>query len=121
MVAVPRILLVCCLLLPLPALAARTTPADHPVALKLELGQPTAVVMPEPIAKVTVGLDDKALTADYDGVYLFLALKDPNVVGRLFVILQSSKLHTLTFRVASPPDDVVSLVSTTTAGTSAQP
>ena len=114
MIGVPRTLLVCCLLLPVPALAARTTPADYPVALKLELGQPTAVVMPEPITKVTVGLDEKTFSADYDGVYLFLLLKDPSVIGRLFVVVQSGKLHTLTFKVASPADDIVSLVSTAT-------
>jgi len=120
MVGVPRTLLVCCLLLPLPALAARTTPADHPVALKLELGQQTAVVMPEPITKVIVAQDDKVLSVDYEGVYLFVLVKDSTYSGRLFVVLQSGKLQAVTFKIASPSDDIVSLVSTTT-GKSAPP
>src|SRR5215471_1067721 len=113
MVVVPRLFLVCCLLLPLTAFAARTAPADHPVALKLELWQQAAVVMTEPIIKVVVAQDDKVLSADYEGVYLFVLVKDPTYVGRLFVVLQSGKLQAVTFKVANPPDDIVSLVSTT--------
>src|SRR5262245_51500642 len=111
MVVVPRIVLVCCLLFPLPAFAARTAPADQPVALKLELGQQTAVIMLEPILKVVVAQDEKVLSTDYEGVHFFVLVKDPTYLGRAFVVLQSGKLQRVDFKVASPPDDIVSLVS----------
>jgi hypothetical protein len=90
-----------------PALAARTLPADRPVAVKLELSQPTALALPEPIASVSVGLAPERISLDYDGPYLFLLPLDPTITGRLFVVGQSGTLYVVTFKVAVPADDVV--------------
>src|SRR5712691_8024103 len=90
-----------------PARAARTLSADHAIAVKLEPSQPTAIVLPEPVASVSVGVAPERFSLDYDGPYLFLLPLDPTVAGRLFVVGQSGTLYTLTFQVAAPADDVV--------------
>jgi hypothetical protein len=94
------------------ALAARSLSADHPIAVKLEPSQPTAVAFPEPVASVSVGLATERFSLDYDGPYLFLLPLDPAVTGRIFVVGQSGKLYPLTFQVARPADDVVHVTAT---------
>jgi hypothetical protein len=103
----------CCLLLATtaPTFAARTVPVDQPVTIRLELQQTTAVVLPEPVASVTVGMAPEQFSLDHDGPYLFLIALDPAVAGRLFVIGASGKLYLITFRVAAPADDIVSLAA----------
>jgi len=100
-----------------PARAARTLSADHAIAVKLESSQPTAVALPEPVASVSVGVAPERLSLDYDGPYLFLLPLDPTVTGRLFVVGQSGTLYTLTFKVATPADDVVHLTAPPTTPT----
>lgn len=95
------------LLAVIPASAARTVPADTPLVVRLALGQPTAIALPEPIRSVTVGLDQQVMSADYDGPYLFLIVLDPTVTGRVFIVGASGTLYALTFRVGTPADDVV--------------
>jgi hypothetical protein len=95
-----------------PAWAARSLPADRPLAVRLELAQPTAVAFPEPIASVSVGLAPERVSLDYDGAYLFLLALDPTVTGRIFVVGQSGTLYPLTFRVVAPADDVVHVTAT---------
>jgi hypothetical protein len=92
--------------------AARSLSADHPLAVKLEPSQPTAVAFPEPVASVSVGLAPERVSLDYDGPYLFLLPLDPSVTGRIFVVGQSGKLYPLTFQVAHPADDVVHVTAT---------
>jgi len=105
-----------------PALAARSLSAEQPVTVKLELSQPTAVALPEPVASVSVGVGPERFSLDYDGPYLFLLPLDPTVTGRLFVVGQSGKLYTITFKVATPADDVVHLsVAPATPTGKAQP
>ena len=94
-----------------PTLADRKVSYDQPVALRLEVAQPTAVVFPEPVGSVSIGLAPEHLSLDYDGPYLFLQPLDPTIMGRCFVVGQSGKLYPLTFRVATPADDVVHLVA----------
>ncbi len=94
-----------------PALAARRVSPESPVAVRLEAAQPTAVVLPEPVASVSLGVAKERFSLDYDGPYLFLQALDPTVAGRLFVVGQSGTLYTVTFRVGTPADDVVHLVS----------
>ena len=68
----------CCpLCLASPVLAARSVPADRPIAVKLEPSQPTAIALPEPVASVSVGLAPERISLDYDGPYLFLLPLDP--------------------------------------------
>src|SRR5437660_6259553 len=92
-----------------PAWAARSLAADQPVTVKLEPSQPTAVALPESVASVSVGVAPERFSLDYDGPYLFLLPLDPTVTGRLFVVGQSGKLYAITFKVATPADDVVHL------------
>jgi hypothetical protein len=104
--------------------AARSLPADHPVAVRLETSQPTAVALPEPVASVSVGLAPERFSLDYDGSYLFLLPLDPEIAGRLFVVGQSGKLYVITFKVGTPADDVVHVTATTPdakAGSKPQP
>lgn len=104
--------------------AARSLPADHPVAVRLETLQPTAVALPEPVASVSVGLAPERFSLDYDGSYLFLLPLDPEIAGRLFVVGQSGKLYVITFKVGTPADDVVHVTATTPdakAGSKPQP
>ena len=82
-----------------PALAARSVPADRPIAVKLETSQPTAIALPEPVASVSVGLAPERVSLDYDGPYLFLLPLDPAITGRLFVVGQSGTLYVVTFKV----------------------
>ena len=90
-----------------PVLAARSLPADRPIAVKLETSQPTAIALPEPVASVSVGLAPDRMSLDYDGPYLFLLPLDPAITGRLFVVGQSGTLYVVTFKVGTPADDVV--------------
>ena len=106
---VPLILSLC---LASPALAARSLPADRPIAVKLEPSQPTAIALPEPVASVSVGLAPERISLDYDGPYLFLLPLDPAIAGRLFVVGHSGTLYVVTFKVAAPADDVVHVTAT---------
>jgi hypothetical protein len=110
---------VLCLVLPPLAFAARTAPTDHPVSVRLEVTQPTAIALPEPVASVSVGIAPERFSLDYDGPYLFLLPLDPTVSGRLFIVGHSGTLYTVLFKVASPADDVVSLVSAARTSTAA--
>jgi hypothetical protein len=83
--------------------------------VKLEPAQPTAVALPEPVASVSAGVAPERFSLDYDGPYLFLLPLDPTVAGRLFVVGQSGKLYTITFKVAAPADDVVHLTAAASA------
>src|SRR6266568_6372942 len=104
-----------------PAGAARSLSSEQLVSVKLELSQPTAVALPEPVASVSVGVAPERFSLDYDGSYLFLLPLDPTVTGRLFVIGQSGKLYTITFKVATPADDVVHITATTADATAKTP
>ena len=95
-----------------PVLAARSLPADRPIAVKLEPSQPTAIALPEPVASVSVGVGPDRVSLDYDGPYLFLLPLDPSITGRLFVVGQSGTLYVVTFKVAVPDDDVVHVTAT---------
>jgi hypothetical protein len=106
------LVLVLSLSLTSPVLAARAVSADHPVTVKLETSQPTAIALPEPVASVSVGVAPERFSLDYDGPYLFLLPLDATVTGRLFVVGQSGKLYTVLFKVATPADDVVHLTTT---------
>ena len=98
------------LALPGSALAARTVAlSNDPIAIRLEVHQPTAVVFPEAVAAVPTGADPARLSLDYDGPYLFLQPLEPGVHGRLFVVGASGKLYGLRFTVATPSDDMVTI------------
>jgi len=100
-------------------MAARSLSADQTITIRLEPSQPTALALPEPVASVSVGIAPDKFSLDYDGPYLFLLPLDPAITGRLFVVGQSGKLYTITFKVATPADDVVHITSTP-AGATAQ-
>jgi hypothetical protein len=104
-----------------PVLAARSLPADRPIAVKLEPSQPTAIALPEPVASVSVGLAPERISLDYDGPYLFLLPLDPAIAGRLFVVGQSGTLYVVTFKVAVPADDVVHVTATLAGATHSAP
>jgi hypothetical protein len=95
-----------------PVLAARSVSPDAPIAIRLDPAQPTAVALPEPVSSVSGGVSQDRFSLDYDGPYLFLTALDPAVTGRLFVVGQSGKLYTLTFKVLAPADDVVHVAAT---------
>src|SRR5438309_11802629 len=97
-----------------PAGAARSLSSEQLVSVKLELSQPTAVALPEPVVSVSVGVAPERFSLDYDGPYLFLLPLDPTVTGRLFVVGQSGTLYTVLFKVANPADDVVHLTTAPT-------
>ena len=69
----------CWLSVPAPVRSWRhgRSPADRPIAVKLETSQPTAIALPEPVASVSVGLAPERISLDYDGPYLFLLPLDP--------------------------------------------
>ena len=109
-----RRLLALALLLALPGVsrAARTvTLGTDPVLVRLEVAQPTAVVFPEAVAAVPTGADPARLSLDYDGRYLFVQAREPDVQGRLFVLGASGRLYALRFTVARPADDLVTLTT----------
>jgi hypothetical protein len=54
-----------------PALAARTVSPDQPIAVRLELLQPTALSLSEAVGSVSVELAQERLSLDYDGNHLF--------------------------------------------------
>jgi hypothetical protein len=114
-------LVLVCLWSATPVLAARSVVADRPIAVKLELAQPTAVALPEPVASVSVGVAPERVSLDYDGPYLFLLPLDPAIAGRLFVVGQSGTLYVVTFKVAAPADDVVHVTATPAGATRSAP
>ena len=114
-------LLAMALCLARPALAARSVPADRPIAVKLETSQPTAIALPEPVASVSVGLAPERVSLDYDGPYLFLLPLDPAITGRLFVVGQSGTLYVIVFKIAAPADDVVHVTATPTGAARSAP
>lgn len=117
----PVVALLLLLVLAPRAYAARTASTDQPVAVRLEVAQPTAIALPEPVASVSVGIEPTRFSLDYDGPYLFLLPLDPTVSGRLFIVGQSGKLYTVLFKVASPADDVVALVTSVPGPAKAPP
>ncbi len=102
-------------------MAARSLSADQTITIRLEPSQPTAIALPEPVASVSVGMAPDKFSLDYDGPYLFLLPLDPAITGRLFVVGQSGKLYTITFKVATPADDVVHITATTADATAKTP
>ena len=109
------------LALPGSALAARTVAlSNDPIAIRLEVHQPTAVVFPEAVAAVPTGADPARLSLDYDGPYLFLQPLEPGVHGRLFVVGASGKLYGLRFTVATPSDDMVTIEPTAASAAGAK-
>jgi hypothetical protein len=100
----------CLCLWALPAQAARTIAVDQPILVKLELGQPTAVVFPETIKSVALSVSAERFSLDTDGPYLFLLALDPAIRERCFVTGHSGKLYKVAFTVGTPADDVVHLV-----------
>jgi hypothetical protein len=103
--------------LPCPTMAARSLSADQTITIRLEPSQPTAIALPEPVASVSVGMAPDKFSLDYDGPYLFLLPLDPTITGRLFVVGQSGKLYTITFKVTTPADDVVHITATPAGAT----
>jgi hypothetical protein len=110
------------LALPGATAAARTVVlTNDPIAVRLEVHQPTAVVFPEAVAAVPTGADPARLSLDYDGPYLFLQPREPGVQGRLFVVGASGRLYGIRFTVASPPDDMVTIETTAAASPAKTP
>jgi hypothetical protein len=99
------------LLLVLPVQAARTVSQDQPVHVRLELLHITAVVFPEPVASVPMGIDEHQMSIEKDGHYVFLMAKDPTLQNRCFVVGQSGKLYLIHFKVTTPGDDMVYLIA----------
>jgi hypothetical protein len=93
------------------ALAARTQSPDQPITVKLEMNQPTALTMPEPIGNIIVAIDDKQFSAAKDGPHVFLKALDPTIAGRLFLVGKSGKLYSVTFKVvAANADDRIEVI-----------
>jgi hypothetical protein len=110
------------LALPGVTMAARTVTLSHdPILIRLEVSQPTAVVFPEAVAAVPTGADPARLSLDYDGPYLFLQAREPDVQGRLFVVGASGRLYGIRFTVARPADDMVSITPSPAASPASAP
>lgn len=97
------------LLLSSPAYAERSLTADKAIHVRLEVLQITAVVFPEPIESVPIGVNAKGWDLDYTGPYLLIMpLQEGVTGGRLFVIgADSGKMYSVNFSVATPSDDIV--------------
>lgn len=94
------------------ATAERKVSIDQPIAVRLDVGQPTAIVLPEEILGFGVVVDPERLSLDYRGPYIFLTAMVPDVQGRFFPVGASGKLYKITYRVHPPGDDTVYVVQT---------
>jgi hypothetical protein len=99
-------LLLC--LLPRLAPAARAVVfTGEPVVVRLQLRQPTAVQLPEPIAAVPTGADPHTLSLELEGPRLFLQPLTPDVHGQLFALGVSGRSYPVRFVVGRPADTEV--------------
>jgi len=100
-----------------PGAAARTVLlTGDPLVVRLQVGQPTAVTFPEPIAAVPTGADPKQLSLELDGHRLFLQPLDAKVQGVLFAIGVSGRSYPIRFTVGTPADTEAVLVLPAAAG-----
>lgn len=92
--------------------APRLVPADQPVQVKLELNQPSVIVLPEPIKGLFNAWAKESFEVDKNGPYLALILKEATLTGWLYVVGQSDTLYEIGFKVGTPVDRRVHLTST---------
>ena len=79
----------------------------EPVVVRLQLRQPTAVQLPEPIAAVPTGADPHTLSLELEGPRLFLQPLTPNVQGQLFALGVSGRSYPVRFAIRKPADTEV--------------
>jgi hypothetical protein len=107
-----------------PALAGRslTLAPSHALALRLELHQPTLLVLPEPIDSVLTGPGAERFQTDTKGAYLGIVLRDASLTdGRFFVLGASGTPYLFTYKVGAPGDDVVHILAPAPPAAKAQP
>lgn len=103
-----------------PCWAARTVTADGPVTIRVELGQPTQVIFPEPIEHVVYygsGGCSKDSRGECpvvnNGPYVYITPPDAEFGGRMFVLDRKGDSYPLLVKVATPSDDSVTIVKPT--------
>lgn len=114
------------LLLSVPALASaapRHIPLKTAIQLRLEVGLPTSLKMPELIAGTFYGVTQDQCELNHAGHYLVFLAKVPDLASRLFIVGQSGDLYQVDFRVGAPADVQVEVlgVQSRAAEAKAQP
>jgi hypothetical protein len=111
-------LVVSLILLPnIPAWAKRSVTVEQALILRLEMNRHAAVTYPEHIIHVAVGLSKENLEYNNVGPHLFVLAKHPEAAGTMYVVGESGQLYMLTFKMASPPDDMVAVTRPTPTAT----
>lgn len=113
----------CCLVcLAAPVAAQRTVSTDKPIAVCLEVGQPSSLAFHEPIEKVQtmrfgehgtsgeVTAAQRPLSVEWYGPYCYLTLNLETYAGRMFVLGKSGKQYVVTFKACPRADIVVHVV-----------
>lgn len=90
--------------------AERKVSIDQPIAVRLDVGQPTAIILPEEILGIGVMVDPERLSLEYKGPYIFLTAMLPDTQGRFFPVGASGKLYKVAYRVQPPGDDTVYVI-----------
>jgi hypothetical protein len=92
-----------------PAWAARTLPVDGPLLINLEPAQPTAIIYPEEVSTITLGIPETRLQVSKEGPMMGLVLLDPQLPeSRLLVTGISGRLYLTKVRaVPGRGDDIV--------------
>lgn len=84
--------------------APRQIPLKSAIQLRLEVGLPTSLKMPELIAGTFYGVTQDQCELNHSGHYLVFLAKVPDLASRLFIVGQSGDLYQVDFRVGTPPD-----------------
>lgn len=91
--------------------AVRTVSSDGAIVVKLEFGQPTAVVLPEAVSTVTTGMKKDVLEVSKDNMNVgFIALHLELPPNRNFVVGVSGRIYMVLVELVAPGkrgDDIV--------------
>ena len=112
----PTLLFLVCLLLGWCGMAhaVRTVHAEGAITIKLEIGQPSAMVFPEEISTITTAMPEARLMINKDQAYAGFVLKDPEMPrNRQIVTGMSGRIYMVYTEVAKTAKDVDDLVYVT--------
>ena len=82
----------------------------EPVEIRVALGVPTVVTLPERIKGIPTNANPEAVSIEADGSRLFVVSREAGFSGRVFVIGESDRLHILELVEGEPADTEVQLV-----------
>jgi len=117
--------LLCWVVVPTMSHAARAVAPDATIHVRLQVGQQTLLIFPEPIETVSLltpvnaegkAVDDGIFSASTYGFHLVVVANDASVQKRFFVFGRSGTPYEVVCKVANPPDTIIRITTVASKG-----